>query len=259
MSPELPIFEILAFKYAGPLTSSGAFVMWLKDWDKTVKRYYYFWGIRSSYELILVDAGVPPRLARAKNLPGYKNPIDLLSKLGIRPEDVKKIILTHIHWDHSSGIELFPEASIFLQEKEFNFWLKDPVAQRPPFAHVSDQVSNAFLRNLEGTDKLVLLKGDWEIVPGVKVIKAPGHTPAAQAVAVNTGNGIAVLGSDCAHVKRNYQEDWPSCLIVDLVGWMKTYDRLRDIASSPELLFPGHDRAMLEDYPEVAKDITRLA
>ena len=61
-----------------------------------------------------------------------------------------------------------------------------------------------------------------------------------------------------AHTFRNYREDWPSTVIVDLVGWMKTYDKLRERASSPDLLFPGHDRLMLENYPEVAKDITRL-
>jgi hypothetical protein len=47
-------------------------------------------------------------------------------------------------------------------------------------------------------------------------------------------------------------------LIVDLVGWMKTYDKLREAASAPELLFPGHDRRMLEDFPQVAKGVTRL-
>jgi hypothetical protein len=55
-----------------------------------------------------------------------------------------------------------------------------------------------------------------------------------------------------------YREDWPSALIVDLVGWMKTYDKLRERVSSPDLLFPGHDRLLLENYPEAAQDITRL-
>ena len=58
--------------------------------------------------------------------------------------------------------------------------------------------------------------------------------------------------------KINYYEDWPSALIVDLVGWMKTYDKLRERVSSPDLLFPGHDRLLMENYPEAAKDITRL-
>jgi erythromycin esterase-like protein len=81
---------------------------------------------------------------------------------------------------------------------------------------------------------------------------------ALQAVAVNTARGTAILGSDCAHVFRNYHEDWPSVLIVDLVGWMKSYDKLRKAASAPDLLFPGHDRRMLDDYPAVVEDVTKL-
>ena len=82
---------------------------------------------------------------------------------------------------------------------------------------------------------------------------------ALQAVVVNTAKGTAILGSDCAHVFRNYQEYWPSILIVDLVAWMKTYEKLRERASSLDLIFPGHDPLMSENYPEVAKDVTRLA
>jgi len=57
---------------------------------------------------------------------------------------------------------------------------------------------------------------------------------------------------------RNYKEDWPSALIVDLMGWMKTYDKLRSKASSIDLIFPGHDPIMTNAYPKVKKDITRL-
>ena len=85
-------------------------------------------------------------------------------------------------------------------------------------------------------------------MPGIEVIYAPGHTPALQAVAVKTKKGIAILGSDCAHLFRNYKEDWPSCFIVDLVAWMKSYDKLRKKVTSINLLFPGHDPIMLENY-----------
>jgi glyoxylase-like metal-dependent hydrolase (beta-lactamase superfamily II) len=154
--------------------------------------------------------------------------------------------------------ELFPAAAFYIQEDEYRFWLEDPVAARPPFRHVSDPASTAYLASLEGTQRLVLLKGDQQILPGIQCLLSPGHTVALQTVAVETARGTAVIGSDCAHVFRNYREDWPSALIVDLVGWMKTYDKLRRTASSPDLLFPGHDRLLLENYPAVAKDVTRL-
>jgi hypothetical protein len=78
-------------------------------------------------------------------------------------------------------------------------------------------------------------------------------------VGVKTARGTAIVGSDCAHTFRNYREDWPSALIVDLVGWMESYDKLKKKASFSDLLFPGHDPLMSQNYPEVAQDVTRLA
>ena len=97
-----------------------------------------------------------------------------------------------------------------------------------------------------------------EILPGIECILAPGHSVALQAVAVVTAQGIAVLGSDCGHLFRNYREDWPSALITDLRAWMASYEKLRASASSLDLLFPGHDPLMSEAYSEVAPGITRL-
>ncbi len=77
-------------------------------------------------------------------------------------------------------------------------------------------------------------------------------------MAVNTKRGTAIVGSDCAHVFRNYEEEIPSCFIMDMVAWMKTYDRLKSRVSSIDLLFPGHDMKMLTQYPKVVEDITRL-
>ncbi|HSR12722.1 MAG TPA: N-acyl homoserine lactonase family protein [Thermodesulfobacteriota bacterium] len=251
-------YSIYAIKYAGPFTSSGAFLMWRKEWDKTVERCYYLWCARSEKETVIVDAGIPPELAKQKNLGGYVNPAEVLSRIGVAAEEVQHLILTHIHWDHSSGVTLFPKAKIYVQEAEFNFNAKDPIAQRGPFSETADEKSRRFIASLEGSERLVLLKGDQTVLPGIECLLAPGHTVALQAVAVNTAKGTAILGSDCAHTFRNYREDWPSCLIVDLVGWMKSYDKLRSRASSPDLLFPGHDKLMSTEYPEVAKDVTRL-
>jgi glyoxylase-like metal-dependent hydrolase (beta-lactamase superfamily II) len=251
-------YEICALKYAGPLTSSGALLMWLQDWEKVERRNYYFWCLKGGGETIIVDTGVSPDLARERNLAGYISPAEILSRIDVKADEVRRVILTHIHWDHSSGASLFPKATFYIQEQEYRFWLKDPIATRPAFKRTSDETAKAYLASLEGTDRLRLLKGDQEVLPGIECLLAPGHTVGLQAVAVNTAKDTAILGSDCAHIFRNYREDWPSAIFVDLVGWMKTYDKLRARASSLEVLFPGHDPLMSEEYPEVAEGVTRL-
>lgn len=251
--------EIYAFKYAGPFTSSGAFLMWAKEWDKVEKRNYYIWCIKGSEGPVVVDTGVSPGLAAERNLVNYISPSEILRRIDVDADEVQHVIITHIHWDHASGMELFPKARFYLQEREFAFWLRNPIAKRPCFAHVSDERTNTFIASLEGTDRLQLLDGDTEILPGIECLFSPGHTPGLQSVAVNVKEGTAILGSDCGHLFRNYTEDWPTVLITDLVAWMETYDRLRARASSSKLLFPGHDPLMTEGYPSVGEGVTRLA
>ena len=251
-------YEIYALKYAGPFIRTGAHVMWYRDWDKAETINYYIWCIKGAGETVVVDTGVTPQMAVERELVEYVNPAEVLARINIKAEEVRHVVITHMHFDHAGGASLFPRATFYIQEDEYRFWLEDPISGRPPFKQVSDAASTDYLRSLEGTKHLVLLKGDQQILPGIQCLLSPGHTAALQTVAVNTAGGTAIIGSDCAHVFRNYREDWPSALIVDLVGWMKTYDKLRERASSPELLFPGHDRLLAENYPEVAADITRL-
>jgi glyoxylase-like metal-dependent hydrolase (beta-lactamase superfamily II) len=258
MSPSLPIYEIYAVKYAGPLISSVAMVFWNTEWEKMIERNYYIWAIQGDGETLIVDCGVAPDLAEKRQITGYVNPVEVLRRIGIEATEVQRVIITHINFDHVSGIELFPNAIFYVQEKEFAFWIKDPIAQKPPFLRFTDPVGNAHLAKLEGTKRLILLPGDQIILPGIELLLSPGHSPGLQVVAVNTARGTAIVGSDCAHLFRNYEEEIPSCFIIDLIAWMKTYDRLKSKVSSPDLLFPGHDMKMLTEYPKVAEDITRL-
>jgi glyoxylase-like metal-dependent hydrolase (beta-lactamase superfamily II) len=258
MTSPLPLYHIYAVKYAGPLKSSMAMVLWNTDWEKTVERNYYLWVIQGETETLLVDCGVAPSLAEERKISGYVNPVDVLRRIGIEASEVKKIILTHIHFDHVSGIELFPKATLYVQEKEFHFWIKDPIAKKPPFLKFTDPVGNAYLANLEGTDRLILVQGDQVLMPGIELLLAPGHSPGLQVVAVNTLRGTAIVGSDCAHLFRNYEEEIPSSFIIDMIAWMRTYEKLKSRVSSFDLLFPGHDLKMWTDYPRVAEDITRL-
>ena len=258
MSLSTPIYEIYAVKYAGPLISSVAMVLWNTEWEKKIERNYYIWVIKGDSKTLIVDCGVAPALAKERQIPGYVNPVEVLARLGIDASKVKRVVITHVNFDHISGIELFPNATFYIQEKEFNFWIKDPIAKKPPFLRLSDPAGNAYLAKLEGTERLVLVNGDKMLLPGIELLLAPGHTPGLQAVAVNTARGTAIVGSDCAHIFRNYEEEIPSCFIIDMVSWMKTYDKLKSRVSSIDLLFPGHDMKMSTQYPKVAEGITRL-
>ena len=252
-------YRIFACKYAGPFTRPELFFLWLGEFDKWEHIYYYIWLIRGRGEDIVVDAGVGPDLAAERELGGYVNPAEVLSRVGVEADQVKHVILTHLHWDHMDGCALFPRAAFYVQQREYEFWQKDPCLANPTVASLASRPALDRLAGLEGTGRLVLLDGENELFPGIRCVPAPGHTPGLQALVVKTEKGDAVLGSDCGHVFQNYRESRPSCLIFDLPAWLGSFDRLKGLASSPELIFPGHDKRMSEEYPQVAEAVTRLA
>ena len=255
----IPTYEIYALKYAGPFTKPASMMNWFQDLDKTIRINYYIFAIRGGGETIIVDCGCSPELAKERDLSGYVNPVEVLKRIDIDAQKVKYLVATHIHFDHISGVELFPGATIFLQEKEFDFWMRNSIAKRAPFHLVTDPVANRYLAKLEGKRRLRLIWGDKKILPGIELLLCPGHTIGLQTVAVNTEKGRAIVGSDAAHVFSSYRTDIPSAIITDMIAWMKSYDKIRAKASSIDLIFPGHDRALLDNYPKVAEDVSRLA
>jgi glyoxylase-like metal-dependent hydrolase (beta-lactamase superfamily II) len=258
-----PVYEIYAAKYAGPFTSKLAFLLYNQGWDQDIDRYYYIWVVKGPTETILVDTGVGLTVAADRKLKGYVNPIDVAARIGVKPNDVTKVVITHMHWDHVGGMEMmpkaYPQATFYVQKREYDFWTKHPVAKRKIFAGGADPLAYKVMQDMEGTSRLQLVNGDMNIGPGLDIMLGPGHTIGTQSLAVPTAEGTAVVASDCGHLARNFKEDTPSMLITDLIGWMETYDKVRAKASSVDLCFPGHDAGMLLNYPKVAEDVTRLA
>ena len=250
-------YEILALNYTGNVIGSGAFVRWLSDWDKQIPRTYFYWLVRKHDVNVLIDCGCRPDQAETAELPGYVTPWEMLGRLRLSTDDIGHLVLTHLHWDHAGALAFFPKAHIWVHHAEYHFWLEDPVARKPPFELVSDRLCLDRLAELKGTERLTIVEQDSELLPGIRGIFAPGHTPGLMAVGVNTAQGQAVLGSDCGHMFANYADEWPSSLITDLPAWLRSFEKLKALAAS-KLLFPGHDPLMAGQYKTVAENITKL-
>ena len=257
---EGPDYKVYALKYAGPFTSSVAMVIYMKDWDKQIERNYYFWAVQGGGKTIIFDCGVRPALAAERKLKNYVSLDKVLQRIGINAATVEHLVISHNHFDHNGALELFPKAKVYVQRKEFDFWVFDPISKRPTYASVADPVAIRQQWELRGTDRLVLLDGDTKLFPGVELLLTPGHTPALQSMAVKTAKGLVILTSDCAHMHKSFELDAPSCLITNMPAWLNTYTRLREkVNGNLKMLFAGHDTNMLTDYPKVAEDVTQLA
>lgn len=257
-----PEYEIYACKYGGPLIRKVAIVLWNVGWDEDGPINYYVWAIKAKNgETIVVDTGPSPAQGAARKVPGFVNPIEVLARVGATADSVSKVVITHMHWDHVGNIEgflqAFPKAKFYVQKREFDFCVKNPVSQRKPIAILFDPLASKAVGGMEGSDRLLIVDGGYNLAPGVDLFLAPGHTLGLQVVRVNTAKGPAVVGSDCAHVFRGYREDNPSCFIMDMPAWIQSFDTVKSKAAI-DLIFPGHDILMHQNFPKVAEDVTRL-
>ena len=259
---EEPEYEIYAIKYGGPLFRKVAIVLWNVGWDEDGPINYYVWAIKAKDgETIVVDTGPSPAQGAARKVPEFVNSVEVLARVGANADSVNKVVITHMHWDHVGNIEAylqaFPRAKFYVQKREFEFCVKSPVSQRKPIAILFDPQASKIMGDLQGSDRLLVVDGDHNLAPGVDLMLAPGHTLGLQVVRVNTAKGPAVVGSDCAHVFRGYREDNPSCFIMDMPAWIQSFDKVKSKAPI-DLIFPGHDILMHQNFPKVAEGVTRL-
>ena len=111
---------------------------------------------------------------------------------GIGPEQISRVILTHLHFDHAWNLELFPTAQVLLQKDELIHAIDPAPSQRLYYTrHTINQVLDR-----RRPAALELIEGDRTLADGLMLLKAPGHTPGMQAVCVPTERGRVGLVSD---------------------------------------------------------------
>ncbi len=219
---------------------------------------YFMWLLRRGDEVILVDTGYDQKEARARGRPIRLDPAEALAPFGISPGDVTKVIVTHLHYDHAGGIALFPNASLHLQAEEMAFATGPCMCHdtlRMPFTaeHICEVIKRLY------SGKLIFYDGDAEVAEGVTVHAIGGHSRGLQCVRVRTSAGWLVLASDAAHFYENVFARKPFPIVVDLQNMLDGFDRLEQLASSRNLIIPGHDPLVRKHFPtELADHIHRL-
>ena len=159
----------------------------------------------------------------------------LKNKVGVNPEEIDIVINNHLHWDHCAGNDFFPNAEFIVQKKELESAL-NPV---PPF------LSIAYIRKCLEEIRYTTIEGDKEIVKGVSVIFAPGHTEGLQGVLVEAQDNRYFLAGDCVplYESLNHNPPWPNGLFVNLREYYETQIKVSKLGA---VIIPGHDMKVLE-------------
>ena len=220
--------------------------------DKPVA--YLFWLIDGPNGPIVVDTGyhpdyVAPEWAEGKD---FIDPPGLLRQLGVKAEEVKTVIVTHFHQDHFTGMDYFPAANFVIQRAELEFWT-GPLMRHAIFDKQIRPKVRPALGKLKQQDRIQLVDGDLELYPGLELIKAAGHTPGSQMVAVETAAGKAVLCGDIAYTLRNIRERHPVGWYYQLGDTVVALERALATAARPDLAFPNHDTEIMQ-----GKRVTRV-
>jgi glyoxylase-like metal-dependent hydrolase (beta-lactamase superfamily II) len=174
-----------------------------------------------------------------------------LRKYAVEPEEIKYLILTHLHFDHCGKCDIFPNAKIIIQKAE----IQEAAAPLAPEALeiggkglFYDRQDVAMLVD-ELWNRVVLIDGDEEIVAGVKcVLFENSHTPGSQAVYVDTPAGTSILLGDIArNVHLNIEQQIPPGLYYDLRSMQATLARLR---KDGRFFYPTHDYDVLHKFEQ---------
>jgi glyoxylase-like metal-dependent hydrolase (beta-lactamase superfamily II) len=187
---------------------------------------------------VLIDTGFMREgngvsFAEKFGIPYWISPLRLLAEVGVTPDKVTDIVLSHAHFDHIGSIEQFPNARLYIQKKEFLTWI-EIMALPKEFSFLSmlldpEDVHSAIHAAEE--HRLLLLEGDQDnVLPRLHVRTGPGHTPGQQYIVLDTARGPYVVSGDCIFGRANLTGMKKDGVYLPLgAGIGSTWDQLKTI------------------------------
>ena len=250
---EPPAYEVYAVRYATLVGFPVSALVQGAQQGRKLDIAMTIWVLKDpDGRTALVDAGFyRPRLLRDRSgIADYTRPDKALERLGIKPEQVSDIIVTHMHWDHADGADLFPKAQVWIQKDEFDYYTR---GAKPPSGDGGNSELNEVtaMIKLKADGRVHLVDGDAkEILPGVTVYTGGRHTFASQYVGVNTKAGCVVIASDNLYLYENLDKHVPIAQTFDAKSNLAAQDRMKCLATSPRLIIPGHDPEVFVRFPK---------
>ncbi len=244
--------EIYAIKYArNPAARRQDNFIGGDPHDAPMPLDYFVWAIVGEGGTFVVDTGFTPAMGAKRKRDMLRPPAEGLKALGIGAEDVRDVILTHMHYDHAGNQAMFPNARFHLQDREMAYCTGRCMchhALNHPFEpeDVTEMVRSVFQGRVTFHD------GDSEVAPGITVHRVGGHSDGLQIVRVRTRRGWVVLASDATHFYANIEEERPFPVVVNIADMLEGFSKVRRLASSPDHIIPGHDPLVGARYPAAA-------
>lgn len=214
-----------------------------------------FYALDTEEGWILYDTGWPPEavpllaeLGMEPKVGDENNAVGQLGKIGVAASDVAKIVLSHLHVDHSGGLQYFPDAQVYVQKDELAYAM-----------HPNSFQALAYARETFGMPdiKWELMEGDGVILPGVTAILANGHTPGLQGLVVELPeSGFILLCADACYLRENFETGTPPGNAWNAVLAQYSLKRYRALqALLGARFFPGHEYEFFTEEIELTRSL----
>jgi glyoxylase-like metal-dependent hydrolase (beta-lactamase superfamily II) len=241
-------YEVFAVKYAHLEQRSPKNFIGGDLHDVPMPLDYFVWVVRGASGTFIVDTGFTKEMAAKRQRQHIRSPAEGLKMIGIEPDAVADVVITHMHYDHAGGLALFPHARFHLQDREMQYCTGRCMCH----AHLrhtfeAEDVVGMVRHVFDG--RVNFHDGASELAPGVTLHLIGGHALGLQAVRVKTRRGYVVLASDASHFYANFEQGRPFPVAANIADVLEGYRIIRELASSPRHVIPGHDPLVLARYP----------
>jgi glyoxylase-like metal-dependent hydrolase (beta-lactamase superfamily II) len=208
---------------------------------------YFAYLVEHPQGNILFDSGAHPDLIEepAKRLGAAAEAFEVvmregddivsqLATVGISPGEVQHVAHSHLHYDHAGGVESFPHAIFYVQERELQFAYWPPVYQREIYLK-ADFDHDVAWKELEGEYDIF---GDGRVI----LFPTPGHSAGHQSMLVRLESRSIILVADAAYGPRNMEENALPSLLWSPDAMVSSWRRIEELQrrENAELIFT-HD------------------
>jgi glyoxylase-like metal-dependent hydrolase (beta-lactamase superfamily II) len=242
------VHEVYAVRYAHHDRHASENYLFGDPHDINQPLAYFVWVLKGPSGTFVVDTGFDRTMAEKRGRKIVKPVAEGLQSLGIAPDSVEDVIVTHLHYDHCGNHDLFPRARYHLQDDEMSYatgrCMCHPMI-RIPFEE-EDVV--AMVRKVFA-DRVRFHDGDSQVAPGITLHRIGGHSKGLQSVRVKTKRGHVMLASDASHLYAHFQEGRVFPVTYNIGDVLEGYRTLKRLADSPAHIVPGHDPEVAKRYP----------
>ena len=254
----LPEYELYAIRYATRAARIQDHFMGGDPHDGPMPMDYFLWVAVGPDRAVVIDAGFTAEVAAQRGRTFLRDPVEALGLLGVDVDNVRDVILTHLHYDHVGNFGRFPEAEFHLQEPELAY-ATGRYMRYPKMSHAFEVEDVVGIVRLNYARRVRLYNGQVELAPGITMHPVGGHSAGLQFVRVHTKRGWVVLASDVSHFYQNMEQGRPFPTAFHVGQMLEGFDALYAAAPSPAHIVPGHDPEVMRRYRAPSPELEGIA